>query len=114
MSLESIENTIHEYSCAELLSNLDDVISDIQTELDTETYAVEHYYFNHTGRELFRKLYYCGHLAKLSEIGDDYDDGFRPLTLAGIKAYGTGATFRILAENGDFLMTQDSDNLRQE
>ena len=50
MSLESIENTIHEYNCAELLSNLDDVISDIQTELAAETYAVEHYYFNHTGR----------------------------------------------------------------
>tara|TARA_Y100001973_G_C5157334_1_gene311556 strand:+ start:384 stop:740 length:357 start_codon:yes stop_codon:yes gene_type:complete len=118
MSLESIENTIHEYNCAELLSNIDDIISDIQTELAAESdpinTPVEHYYINHTGRELFRKLFYCGHLAKLSEIGDDYDDGFRPLTIAGIKAYGTGATFRILAENGDFLMTEDSDNLRQE
>jgi hypothetical protein len=44
----------------------------------------ENYYVNHTGRELFRKLYNYGleHL-----ITDPYDSGFRPILESGIQPF---------------------------
>lgn len=44
----------------------------------------ENYYVNHTGRELFRKLYNYGleHL-----ITDPYDSGFRPILGSGIQTF---------------------------
>lgn len=44
----------------------------------------ENYYVNHTGRELFRKLYNYG-LEYL--ITDPYDSGFRPILESGIQTF---------------------------
>ena len=86
MSLQQIENTVHQYRDTELQANFSTVVSDIKTILLLNRPSDERYYINHTGRELFRKLNNFGMTTELSSIGDDYDYGFRPQTVTGKKS----------------------------
>lgn len=68
-------------------SELNTRFPDFQSRIATilfERPSEENYYVNHTGRELFRKLYNYGleHL-----ITDPYDSGFRPILESGVQTF---------------------------
>lgn len=75
MDLQELNNAIHSASKTELQANLATWKSQIKSILTTATEEQEHYFTNHTGRELFRKLY---NFDLAAEIKDEYDSGFRP------------------------------------
>ena len=85
MNLQQLNNRIHQASKSELVANLASFKIDIAKALN---HAVESeaYYRNHTGRELYRKLHNFGLGSEISSIGDAHDNGFRPLTVNGIKS----------------------------
>jgi len=84
MSLQQLNKKIHQASKSELVANLETfktAIANALTEGESEAY-----YKNHTGRELYRKLHNFGLGSEITSIGDAHDNGFRPLTVAGIKS----------------------------
>ena len=83
MDLVELNNRIHSATKSELQSNLSTWKSDINTILLTGTERDEHYFINHTGRELFRKLY---NFDLAAEIKDEYDSGFRPQRKSKLNA----------------------------
>ena len=86
MTLQELNNIIHSIPTPAMLgSQLATLKGDIAGILKSGGDFEENYYKNHTGRELFRKLNNFGMTAELSAIGDTYDSGFRPITVAGIK-----------------------------
>jgi len=86
MDLVELNNKIHSATKAELQSNLSTWKNSIKTVLSANRVEDEIYYKNHTGRELFSKLYNFGMTTELTAINDTYDAGFRPTTVTGIKA----------------------------
>jgi len=87
MTLEELNNQIHAITNeADTSSELATIKANIKAALLAGGATEEHYYKNHTGRELFRKLSHLGMTADLSAIGDTFDSGFRPTSVAGIKA----------------------------
>lgn len=83
-TLPELLQEIHSVSTrSELNTRFDEFQSRIATVL-FEHPSEENYYVNHTGRELFRKLYNYGleHL-----ITDPYDSGFRPILESGIQTF---------------------------
>jgi len=86
MDLVELNNKIHSATKAELQSNLSTWKNSIKTVLLANRVEDEIYYKNHTGRELFSKLYNFGMTTELTAINDTYDAGFRPTTVTGIKA----------------------------
>lgn len=92
MSLQQILNRIHSTrNPNELNSKLNSFKQEINSELSSGDPFQENYYKNHTGRELYRKLNNFGMGSEIIAIGDNYDAGFRPLTVDGIK--GLAITF---------------------
>lgn len=85
MDLVELNNKIHSATKAELQSNLSTWKNSIKTILLANRVEDEIYYKNHTGRELFSKLYNFGMTSELTAINDTYDAGFRPTTVTGIK-----------------------------
>ena len=83
MDLHELNNLIHSATKEELQTNLSTWKSQINTILLAGTEADEHYFINHTGRELFRKLY---NFDLASEIKDEYDSGFRPQRKSKLNA----------------------------
>lgn len=88
MNLQELNSKIHQASKSDLVSNLETFKTDIANALIGG--ESEAYYKNHTGRELYRKLHNFGLGSEISSIGDAHDDGFRPLTVNGIR---TSAAF---------------------
>ena len=86
MDLVELNNKIHSATKTELQSNLSTWKNSIKTVLLANRIEDEIYYKNHTGRELFSKLYNFGMTTELTAINDTYDAGFRPTTVTGIKA----------------------------
>lgn len=86
MDLVELNDKIHSATKAELQSNLSTWKNSIKTVLLANRVEDEIYYKNHTGRELFSKLYNFGMTTELTAINDTYDAGFRPTTVTGIKA----------------------------
>jgi hypothetical protein len=86
MNLQELNNIIHSATKEDLQDNLNSWKDSIKALLIAGTEADDHYYRNHTGRELFRKLYNFGMTTELGDIGDEYDSGFRPITTTGIKS----------------------------
>lgn len=87
MTLEELNNQIHAITNAtDMNSDLLTIKANIKTALNAGGATEEHYYKNHTGRELFRKLSDLGMTAELSAIGDTFDSSFRPTSVTGIKA----------------------------
>jgi len=85
MTLQELLQYVHSIPTPEELeSELDSIRTDIDNAITAGGSFQENYYKNHTGRELFRKLHNFGleHL-----IFDDYDGGFRPLSINGITPY---------------------------
>ena len=78
MDLQELNNAIHSANKAELQTNLATWKSEIKSILTTATEEQENYFINHTGRELFKKLYESN---LSSEIKDDHDSGFRPISV---------------------------------
>jgi len=91
MNLHELNSLIHSATKTELLTNLSAWKASIKNLLITGTNADEHYYENHIGRELFRKLY---NFDLESEIKDDYDSGFRPIS---VKKWNPLSTIPIVA-----------------
>tara|TARA_Y100000592_G_scaffold74430_1_gene116057 strand:- start:4280 stop:4630 length:351 start_codon:yes stop_codon:yes gene_type:complete len=116
MSLQVINKQIHSYRRSELQSNLSTILTDIKNILVSNERRDEEYFRNHTGRELVRRLFIFDMVSDISSVTSDYDDGFRPTELNTIKAYGGGspATFRILTESSEPMLTENSDHIRQE
>lgn len=85
MDLVELNNRIHSATKSELQSNLSTWKSNIKSILLANRTEDELYYKNHTGRELFSKLYNFGMTSELTAINDTYDAGFRPTTVTGIK-----------------------------
>jgi len=85
MNLVQLNNLIHSSTKVELQSNLSAWKGAIKTVLLLNSAEDELYYKNHTGRELFSKLYNFGMTTELTAINDTYDAGFRPTTVTGIK-----------------------------
>lgn len=86
LSLQSINKKIHSVATpTEMNSKLAGFKSEIKTELLANGDDQERYYKNHTGRELYRKLDNFGMSSEITTIGDNYDGGFRPKTVNGIK-----------------------------
>ena len=84
MTLQELNNQIHAVrNQAEMTSKLGTFKSNIKTSLVAG--ESESYYMNHTGRELYRKLNNFGMESAITDIGDDHDAGFRPVTATGIK-----------------------------
>lgn len=76
MSLQELNKEIHTIrDRPEMQSKLATIKSEIKNILASGGEDKETYFQNHTGRELFRKLY---NLDLVSEIKDDFDSGFRP------------------------------------
>ena len=87
MTLQELNNQIHAVrDQSEMTTKLTSFKTNIKAALDAGGVAEEHYYKNHTGRELFRKLSNFGMTDALAFIGDTFDSGFRPTSVAGIKA----------------------------
>ncbi len=87
MTLQELNREIHSIRTpAEMSANLATFKSEIKTILVAGGIEEESYYVNHTGRELFRKLYNFNMVAELNAIGDTYDGGFRPTSVTGIKS----------------------------
>lgn len=107
MSLAQINKKIHAYSSQELSDNLSTVLDDIRDILNLGRSSDEQYYKNHTGRELFRKLFNFGLTTELNDIGDGYDVGFRPDTIAGLLSSGSVAN--LLTEASEFILTENSE-----
>lgn len=85
MNLQELNSKIHQASKSELVANLASFKIDIAKALNHAEES-EAYYRNHTGRELYRKLHNFGLGSEISSIGDAHDNGFRPLTVNGIKS----------------------------
>ncbi len=84
MTLQELNNQIHAVrDQSEMASKLTSFKNNIKTSLVAG--ESESYYMNHTGRELYRKLSHFGMESEITTIGDDHDDGFRPVTVTGIK-----------------------------
>jgi len=83
MNLQELNKLIHSATKEELQTNLSTWKSQINTILLAGTEADEHYFINHTGRELFRKLY---NFDLELEIKDEYDSGFRPQRKSKLNA----------------------------
>jgi len=109
MSLAQINKKIHAYSSQELSDNLSTVLDDIRDILNLGRSSDEQYYKNHTGRELFRKLFNFGLTTELNDIGDDYDAGFRPDTITGLLS--SGSVTNLLTEALEFILTEASENI---
>ena len=77
MDLQELNNLIHNATKTELVSNLTAWKAQIKSILQSGTAEDETYFISHTGRELFRKLY---NFELESEIKDDYDSGFQPIS----------------------------------
>jgi len=76
MSLQELNKEIHTIrDKPEMQSKLATIKSEIKNILASGGEEKETYFQNHTGRELFRKLY---NLDLAAEIKDDFDAGFRP------------------------------------
>ena len=87
MTLEELNNQIHAITNeADMSSELATIKANIKAALVAGGAIEEHYYKNHTGRELFGKLNNLGMAAELAAIGDTYDSSFRPTSVTGIKA----------------------------
>ena len=87
MTLEELNNQIHAITnVADMTSQLTLIKSNIKAALNAGGATEEHYYKNHTGRELFRKLSDLGMTDALAFIGDTFDSGFRPTSVTGIKS----------------------------
>ena len=87
MTLEELNNQIHAITNeAGMSSELATIKANIKAALLAGGAAEEHYYKNHTGRELFTKLNNLGMTAELIAINDTYDSSFRPTSVTGIKA----------------------------
>jgi hypothetical protein len=83
MTLQELLQYIHSIPTPEELElELDSIRTNIDNAITNGDGFQANYYKNHTGRELFRKLYNFGleHL-----IFDEYDSGFRPLSADNIK-----------------------------
>ena len=92
-TLSKILQEIHSVAtCDELNSRFPEFQSRIASILFENPWQ-ENYYINHTGRELFRKLYHCDlqHL-----ITDPYDSGFRPILDTEIQKF----TVTVNGDNG--------------
>jgi hypothetical protein len=84
---DTLPKLLQEIHSVETPSELNSRFSEFQSRIATilfEQPSEENYYVNHTGRELFRKLYNYGleHL-----ITDPYDSGFRPILESGIQTF---------------------------
>jgi hypothetical protein len=77
MDLQELNNAIHSANKSELQTNLATWKAEIKSILELGREEDEIYFISHTGRELFRKLYNFG---LDSEIKDDYDSGFQPIS----------------------------------
>lgn len=77
MNLHELNNLIHSATKTELQTNFAAWKNALKTIVMTGNDFDKSYYSNHTGRELFRKLYNFGLSA---DIYDAYDSGFRPTT----------------------------------
>jgi len=78
MDLQELNNLIHTATKTELQTNLAAWKAEIKSILELGREEDETYFISHTGRELFRKLYNFG---LESEIKDDYDSGFQPISV---------------------------------
>ena len=78
MDLQELNNLIHTATKTELQTNLATWKAEIKSILELGREEDETYFISHTGRELFRKLYNFG---LESEIKDDYDSGFQPISV---------------------------------
>lgn len=84
---DTLPKLLQEIHSVRTPSELNTRFPDFQSRIATilfEHPSEENYYVNHTGRELFRKLYNYGldHL-----ITDSYDSGFRPILDSGIQTF---------------------------
>ncbi len=78
MDLHELNNLIHSATKEELQTNLATWKAEIKSILELGREEDETYFISHTGRELFRKLHNFG---LDSEIKDDYDSGFQPISV---------------------------------
>jgi hypothetical protein len=75
MNLQQLNNTIHNSTKAEFLSQRASWVSSITSLLANASEADIEYFRGHVGRELFRK---ANLFSDASFIKDDFDSGFRP------------------------------------
>lgn len=93
---DTLPKLLQEIHSVSTPSDLNTRFPEFQSRIATilfEQPSEENYYVNHTGRELFRKLYNYGleHL-----ITDPYDSGFRPILESGIQTF----TVTVNGDNG--------------
>jgi len=97
---DTLPKLLQEIHSVETPSELNSRFPEFQSRIATvlfEQPSEESYYINHTGRELFRKLYNYG-LEYL--ITDPYDSGFRPILESGIQTFTVTVNGNNGAETG--------------
>ena len=90
MTLQELLQYIHTIPLPEELeSEFESIKNELSEILNKNNDFDINYYKNHTGRELFRKLHTFGldHL-----IPDDFDSGYRPLSIDGVSYITVGPT----------------------